>query len=157
MKNDSLIICQSSALLRVKTVFTSFENTQTIQVHTQIENIGETDIFVEEVSAFMLSGFSKMEKSDDLYFTYFKQSHQTECQPYRKSFSDLGLFNGQPNGQKRLSFANIGSWSTKEELPQGIIELDDGNDIMFQIESSNSWYYEIGYTGRNLHSSEGCG
>ena len=62
-KNDSLIICQSSTLLRARTVFTAFENTQTIQVHTQIENISQTDIFVEEVSAFMLSGFSKMKKS----------------------------------------------------------------------------------------------
>ena len=156
-KNDSLIICQSSTLLRARTVFTAFENTQTIQVHTQIENISQTDIFVEEVSAFMLSGFSKMKKSDNLYFTCFKQSHQTECQPYRKSFSGWGLFNGQANGQKRLSFANVGSWSTKEELPQGIIELDDGNDIMFQIESSNSWYYEIGEKNGNYYLYLGGG
>ena len=46
--------------------------------------------------------------------------------------------------QKRIAFANVGSWSTKEELPQGIIEDAKSNRfLMFQIESNASWYYEI--------------
>ena len=38
--------------------------------------------------------------------------------------------------------SNVGSWSSKESLPQGIIEYD-GKYTMFRIESNNSWYYEL--------------
>ena len=67
-----------------------------------------------------------------------------ECQPRKQSFYDYGLHRGNIESQKRLAFANIGSWSTKEELPQGIIEnTQTGDFLMFQIESNSSWYYEI--------------
>ena len=53
-----------------------------------------------------------------------------------------------------ISGCNVGSWSTKEALPQGILE-NRGRFLMFQIESNNSWYYEManrkaGMTGENL-------
>lgn len=45
-------------------------------------------------------------------------------------------------GQKRIAFADIGNWSSKEGLPQRIVEGKNGC-LMFQSESNNSWYYEI--------------
>jgi hypothetical protein len=102
---------------------------------------------LEEVSAFVMPsvGDNSIENSKDLQFYRFLQSHHAECQPRKKSFYDYGLHRGNLESQKRIAFANIGSWSTKEELPQGIIEKEKTGDfLMFQIESNSSWYYEIG-------------
>ena len=143
---NMLEILQKSDLVKVKTVFSTYENTNAVRVHTEVENITDETIVLEEVSAFVYSGFGEkgIDSAKDLYFTRFTQSHHAECQPRRMSFEDAGFFRANNESQKRIAFANVGSWSTKEELPQGIIEDTKlGSFIMFQIESNSSWYYEI--------------
>lgn len=143
---NTLEIVQKSDLIEVKTVFSSYENTNAIRIYTEVKNIADEEIVLEEVSAFVLKGLGKngIDSAENLYFTRFTQSHHAECQPRRFSFKDLGLFRANNESQKRIAFANIGSWSTKEELPQGIIEdSENGTFTMFQIESNSSWYYEI--------------
>ena len=144
--DNMLTIVQKSDLVEVKTVFTVYEDTNAIRVYTEVKNVAEEEIVLEEVSAFVLSELGQNETSspENLYFTRFTQSHHAECQPRRFSFEELGLFRGSTTSQKRIACANIGSWSTKEELPQGIIEdAENGVFTMFQIESNSSWYYEI--------------
>ena len=143
---DVLEIIQQSDLIKVKTFFQTYPDTNAIRVHTEVQNISKEDIILEEVSAFVLCGIGEkgIDSADSLYYTRFLQSHHAECQPRRRSFRDWGLFRANVQSQKRISFANIGSWSTKEELPQGIIEDGENNVMaMFQIESNSSWYYEI--------------
>lgn len=145
--DDSLILTQESSLIRVSTEFTSYNDCNALRIKTTVENISDEDIVLEEVSAFTLWGFgeNKLESAKEFFLTKFYQGHHTECRPKRISFSDGGLIIGCSEGQNRLFGVNIGSWSTKEELPQGIIE-DAGRKraLMFQIESNSSWYYEIG-------------
>jgi alpha-galactosidase len=146
--DHTLCITQESELVRVRTIFASYEDTNTIRAYTEVENISERQIVLEEVSSLVLGGISPRgtADTDGMYFTRFHQSHHAECQPRRASFGDLGLFGSDhmPESQKRIAFANIGSWSTKEELPQGIIEdAERGKLAMFQIESNATWYYEI--------------
>ena len=146
INGDVLKIVQRSDLIEVSTFFTRYKDTETVRVYNEIKNVSDREIVLEEASTFVLYCFSAngLKDCDDLYFTRFIQSHHSECQPKRYSFYDLGLFYCNLEGQKRISFANVGSWSTKEELPQGIIEnAVTGEKIMFQIESNNSWYYEI--------------
>ena len=143
---NTLEIVQKSDLVEVKTLFTAYEDTNAVRVYTEVKNISSEEIVLEEVSAFVLTGFGQkgIDSAKDLYFTRFTQSHHAECQPRRFSFEDLGLFRANTGSQKRIAFANIGSWSTKEELPQGIIEdTATGEFTMFQMESNSSWYYEI--------------
>ncbi len=143
---DRLEIVQQSDIVQVKTVFNTYMGTSSVQIYTEVTNIAKEEIVLEEVSAFVLKGLGKngIDSAENLYFTRFTQSHHAECQPRRFSFKDLGLFRANNESQKRIAFANIGSWSTKEELPQGIIEDgENGSFIMFQIESNSSWYYEI--------------
>lgn len=144
--DNMLEIVQKSDLVEVKTVFFAYEDTNAIRVYTEVKNISSEEIVLEEVSAFVLTGFGKkgIDNAKDLYFTRFTQSHHAECQPRRFSFEQLGLFRANTESQKRIAGVNIGSWSTKEELPQGIIEdRETGEFTMFQIESNSSWYYEI--------------
>lgn len=147
-------IIQKSELVETKTVFTFYEDSNAIRVYTEVKNISDKEIVLEEVSALTLTGFGKngIDSAKDLYFTRFTQSHHVECQPCRFSFEELGLFRANMTSQKRIAFANIGSWSTKEELPQGIIEDTENKALfMFQIESNSSWYYEISDRGRSYY------
>lgn len=143
---NCLEIIQRSALVEVKTVFTAYADTNAVSVYAEVTNIAESEIVLEEVSSLVLTGFGKqgIDSAGDLHFTRFTQSHHAECQPRKYSFEQLGLFRGNTESQKRIAGVNIGSWSTKEELPQGIIEdAASGRLTMFQIESNASWYYEI--------------
>ena len=144
--DKTLEIVQKSDLVEVKTAFTAYQDTNAVRVYTEVKNISSEEIVLEEVSAFVLTGFGKngIDSAKDLYFTRFTQSHHAECQPRTFSFEQLGLFRANTESQKRIAGVNIGSWSTKEELPQGIIEDAESNSFtMFQIESNSSWYYEI--------------
>lgn len=143
VKDDTLIVTLCSGILEAKVNFVCYQDTQTVRIFTEYKNVSENDIVLEEASAFCVTGIGNIYQSENLKFTRFFQSHHAECQPKTYTFKDLGLFRGTGEGQKVISHANVGSWSTKEELPQGIIENSDGKFIFFQIESNNSWYYEI--------------
>ena len=147
-----LCIIQESELVRVRTLFVTYSDTNAIRVHTDVQNISDREIVLEEVSSLVLNGITPhgTANTEGMYFTRFHQSHHAECQPRRASFDELGLFGSDrlPEAQKRIAFANIGSWSTKEEQPQGIIEdAVNGKFAMFQIESNSTWYYELSDVG----------
>ena len=142
IEEDILEIIQRSELLEVRSVFQCYSDTDTIRTYTKVKNISNKDLVLEEVSAFKGMNFGKIEDAKDIYLYKFYQGHHTECQPRRLSLFDLGLIRYSGTGSKRVSSCNVGSWSTKEELPQGIIEYN-GNFTMFEIESNHSWYYEI--------------
>lgn len=135
--DDIISVVQRSELVEVTTTFTTYNDTSALRVITTVKNISQSSLVLEEVSAFTFTGISFNSS-----FTRFQQGHHKECQPVTRSLKEWGLDDFSPNGQKRVSFANVGSWSTKEELPQGIIAWA-GGQLMFQIESSSSWYYEI--------------
>ncbi|MBR4942774.1 MAG: hypothetical protein IKZ28_01975, partial [Clostridia bacterium] len=144
LEENRLTILQKSELIEVASVFECYGDADAISSYTIVKNISQKEIVLEEVSSFMALGVgASIDVSGELYFTRFTQSHHGECQPRRFSFKELGLFRANWESQKRIAFANVGSWSTKEELPQGIIEDEKGNFLMFQIESNSSWYYEI--------------
>ena len=146
LENNRLEIIQASELVKAKTVLIKYEDTNAIRIYTEVTNISGEDLVLTEVSSFVLGGIGShsVESSKDLYFTRFIQSHHGECQPRKYSFFDLGIHRGSAEMQKRIFYANIGSWSTKAELPQGIIENGkNGEFIMYQIERNHSWYYEI--------------
>lgn len=138
-----LNIVQKDSLVEVVSVLTSFEDTSAIAVYTEVTNIFAEDITIESVSSFVYPGVAGM--TDELSRTYlhrFLQSHHGECRPRKSSLAELGLERVTQAGQYRVAHANVGSWSTKEELPQGIVEYG-GRFTMFQIESGHSWYYEL--------------
>lgn len=146
VSDTSLVLKQRSKLIEATTVFTAYEDCNAIRVYTEVENISDEPITLEEVSSFVCGGIGEqgIDSAKDLYFTRFIQSHHAECQPQTYSFPELGLYRGNAESQKRIAFANVGSWSTKEELPQGLIEDKARGEItMFEIESNNAWYYEI--------------
>lgn len=145
---ETLTIVQKSQLVEVQSTFVSYPNSTVIRAWNTVRNIAERDIVLEYVSSFFsyCLGESSVERAQQLFLYEFTNSWHCECQVSRLSFFERGLFNGNENlSLKKISFANTGNWSTKERLPQGIIEdTAAGNFLMFAIESACSWYYEIG-------------
>lgn len=151
LDNNVLSIEQCSEKIKVITVFTAYEDTNAVQVYNVIENISNEIIVLEEVSSFTFMGLGGgLNESKNTYVYKFTQSHHGECQPRKLNLFDLGLFNANPVSQKRVCGMNVGSWSTKEELPQAIVEYN-GAYTMFQIESNNSWYWEISDNAEQLY------
>lgn len=144
---NKLEIVQASKLVSVASHFQVFEDTKTVRVWNTITNISDKPITLEHISSFLCYGLGSngAQSVNNLFLHRFYNSWHIECQPIKHSFADLGLFNGNNNrSMKKICGCNTGSWSTKEELPMAIIEDgDSGKFFMFQIESNNSWYWEI--------------
>ncbi len=145
-EGNVLRVEQKNDLLKVTTYFTTYADSGVIRVQTEAENISAEPLTLESCSAFVLPRICGRGETESAFLWRFFQSHHGECQPRRSSLSALGLYDVTFAGQQRLARANVGSWSTKEELPQGIVE-HAGEYTMFQIESNNSWYYEISDAG----------
>ena len=144
ISENQLSILQESPYVSCRTTFESYEDTNALLIRTEVKNITDSPVVLEEVSAFYMSGLGDKNEPDNMEFTDFLQSHHAECQPRTQNFRELCLCGGKSESQQRVSGCNIGSWSTKEMLPMGILK-DKKNDnlLMFQIESNSSWYFEI--------------
>ena len=144
IKGDALAVTQANERCEVTTQFRAFEDTNTVQVFSCVKNISAAPITVELLSSFVLGGlFGGRKNADKTYFTKFTQGHHCECQPRRFSLEDYGFNAYVDGGEKCLTYKNIGSWSSKEQLPQGILEYD-GEFLMFQIESNccvDAWQF----------------
>ncbi len=148
---DTLEIIQRSPVVETKTVFRRYPDTNAVSACTEVTNITNAEITLEEVSSLVLNEVcGAVACPEDAYLTVFNQSHHGECQTVRQSLFDLGMMSGVPTGQRRISGGNVGSWSTKEALPQGILE-SGGRFLLFQIESNNSWYYELANRSGSLY------
>ena len=144
IKGDVLYVTQQGEKIQTLTTFHKYSDNNTLRINTTVTNISHEPIILTNVSAFSLYGFGNRE-TDKLSFTRFHQSRYAECQPIKNSFNQLGFLPfGGPDGQTKISGANKGNCSCREEIPQGIIENEtDGNFYMFSIESNHLWYYEI--------------
>lgn len=143
LNDNALTITQANEICEVTTEFCAFADTSAVCISSSVKNIGALPITVESLSAFVLCGlFDGRANVGKTYFTKFTQGHHCECQPRRFSLEEYGFNAYVDGGDKCLTCKNIGSWSTKEQLPQGILDCD-GRFLMFQIESSCHWQYTV--------------
>ena len=151
-QNDgTLDIVMRSPNVEATVTITAYPDCNSFRAKTKITNIKDEPIVLEEVSAFTLYGVGSSSDTENIELTRFSQSHHGECQPITDTFAHLGFLPAYPQNQKKVSFCNVGSWSTKEALPQGIInDKSKGKMMMYQIECNNSWYYEIALHGTTV-------
>lgn len=145
LDNNKLTVIQQTDKVKLTSVFTL--NGGAITVYNIVNNISGEGIVLESVPIFVIKElFGKsFDCSKELSLIQFVQGHHSECQPRENSFDELGVFRGNWESQKKFLFASVGSQTTKERLPQGIIkDADSGAHLMFQIEHAGSWLYEIG-------------
>lgn len=66
-----------------------------------------------------------------------------ELQWRRYGLPELGLSRLNCSSLKRLSYMQLGSWSSSEYLPLAVYEnTRDGSSLFWQIEHNGSWYWE---------------
>ena len=153
---NELTVVQRSELVEIRSHFVAYDGTSAIRTYAEIENVSDTEITLEYACVLNIFDIGSPSETKDIYLYRFHNGHHIECQPRRLSFFDLGLFGGRGASQRRITGHNIGSWSTKEELPQAIIEDGIRNTfLMFQIESNNGWYWEIGDDKSRLYLNAG--
>lgn len=143
IEENALTVTQANERCEVKTYFKAFNDTAAVQIYSEVKNISNAPISVELLSSFVVCGlFGGRKDVDKTYFTKFTQGHHCECQPRRFSLEDYGFNAYVDGGEMCLTKKNIGSWSAKEELPQGILEYEN-KFLMFQIENNNHWQYTV--------------
>ncbi len=143
IEENALTITQANEYCEVKTRFKAFDDTDAVQIYSEVRNTAAQPVAVELLSAVVLCGlFGGRKDVAKTYFTKFTQGHHCECQPRKFSLEDYGFNAYVDGGEKCLTYKNIGSWSSKEQLPQGILEYD-GKFLMFQIESNCHWQYTL--------------
>lgn len=143
INENTLAVTQANELCEVITYFRAFDDTNAVQIYSEVKNICAEPITVELLSSFVLGGlFDGRKKVDQTYFTKFTQGHHCECQPRTFSLEQYGFNTSIDGGEKCLTYCNIGSWSSKEQLPQGILEYEK-RFLMFQIESNSHWQYTL--------------
>ncbi len=143
MNKDTLTVTQANELCEVATQFRAFDDTNAVQIFSCVKNLSSENITVELLSSFVLGGlFGGRKNADKTYFTKFTQGHHCECQPRRFSLEQYGFNTYIDGGEKCLAYKNVGSWSSKEQLPQGILEYEN-EFLMFQIESNCHWQYTL--------------
>lgn len=142
IQNDCLYIIQANDIIEVVSEFKKYKGTTAISVKHTVKNISQKACTI--LGASFVYGLSVgFEDCDQIQFTRFIQGHHSECQPRTDTLYNLGLNKHKGEMQCSVSHANIGSWSTKDALPQGILRFSNESVLFFQIESNNSWYYEI--------------
>lgn len=153
LMDDTLEIEQRSASLSSTVVFRRYPDCKTLRVFHRIRNVSDLPVGVAQVSAFVLYGICRDEipdlKRTQLY--RFCNSWHCECQPRRMSLFEAGLYSPGHASFRRIYGCNKGGWSSKEELPQGILRLGRGGHLMFAVESPNDWYWELGECAEGIY------
>lgn len=150
IEKNRLTIVTASPRLELNSVFESCEESNAIRCYQVVKNVSDEEVVLEAVSSLTLSGIASAgdENTRQTFLHRYLSSHHWECQPKVESLFDLGIIHSSSSFRQ----VNVGSWSSKEALPQGILEnKKTGSCFMFQIESSCHWYYEIGVRGDDLY------
>lgn len=156
ISDREFIIIQRSERVETRSYFVRYENV--LRSYTEVTNIACENITLEHVSAFCIGYFANRANAEKIFLYRFTNSHHAECQPRKISLFDAGLFMCTGKSKKRICGMNTGSQSTKEELPQAIVEdISSGICTMFQIESCNNWYWEIGESTDYFYLNAGGG
>lgn len=147
ISDNKMLFVEANDTVEVTTHFESIGDA--IRVYREIKNISSEEVLLDWANSMMLFfGSDAMKDAHDYYLHTFTNFRYSEALPRVDSLYDLGFC--FINASHRVY--NMGSWSTKDLLPQAVIEnRKTGKCIMFQIESNNNWYYEIGVTKNRFY------
>lgn len=120
-----------------------------------VENKGTEEFPVEYLSSFALTGLSEEAEGPRDQNVRIHIPHSTwfgEAQWKDYSMNELGYDVVQTFSMKRIGLTSTGSWACDEYLPMGAYEQTQlGKTILWQIETSGSWHWEISDIGDELY------
>jgi len=137
LKNDRIAVVQHYQL---------YDNISAVRAWSEVTNICDERVGLEYISSFAFTGLSE----EDARVFLPHNSWCSECGWKDYTLSDLGMDRVNSFSMKRISVNNTGSWSSKEYLPMAVYSSADAT-LMWQIESSGSWHWEIGDISRMVY------
>ncbi|PTM22876.1 alpha-galactosidase [Lactobacillus sp. PFC-70] len=145
--------------LQVTSYYRLFNTSAVIRSWTTVENIGQTDLGLEYVSSFAVSGLNQFQdltgnyaEDNQLYIPHndWTAEAQWKCQTLKDAGLDYWV-DGEKNqaSTKRISVTNNSSWSCSEYSPNGLLTNTKTQQTAFwQIENNGAWHYELTDIGR---------
>ena len=148
-KNESgnkLEFLMTDGVIKVRAHYQFYEGVAALRSWSEVENISDHIVGLEYVSSFAYTGFNygivSPREMISVYIPHNSWMREVNWKKYR--LEELGLDNPVPFSMKRICVSNTGTWSSKEHLPMGAIEISKYNDtLMWQIEHNGSWHWEI--------------
>jgi alpha-galactosidase len=141
-----LEIVQSYGGLELISHMQFYDGISVVRTWTEIHNESDDIHPIEYVSSFTLTGLPHGELPRDVG-SRIHIPHSTwygEAQWKSYTLHDLGYDCVNTFSVKRISLSNTGTWAASEHLPMGSYEnLETGTTLIWQIETSASWHWEI--------------
>ncbi|MBE6750529.1 MAG: alpha-galactosidase [Ruminococcaceae bacterium] len=137
--------------LEIKQFYQFYNGIKTISAWCEVENISNEDVGLEYVSSFCLMPGENFEPSN--FEVFIPNNSWCEELNWQKfTLEKLGLGNKKLSGtHKKFSVSNTGNYSTKSHLPMGVLyNKNEDTSLLWQIESSCSWTWELSYVFKNL-------
>ena len=146
---EALIFTLQNDLLSVKLHYRFYGIAGAMECYTEVFNLTDKSLSLEYVSSFCLYGLApnKANSYDDLILYRSCNASYRENQWLKQTMGDYGLEKGHrySTAAQKICVFNNGSWSTCESLPKAILQDAARNTYMlFDIQSNESWCYEIG-------------
>ncbi len=114
---------------------------------TELRNESLEDLQIEYVSSFAYNGAAKegcLPWDEKMQLHLPRHSWCAEVQWQQHSLPEWGLDRAFHHSVNRLSIQSLGTWSSYEHLPIGILENTETDSCLFwQIEHNGSWQWEI--------------
>ncbi len=149
------IFMTSEHQLRIAYTMRLFRGVAMVQVRTKVTNEGTEPVGIDYISSFYYGGLchnggKRYYEKSRVMVPYNSWANEAQWTEY--DIQDLGLtqmpvdgYNLPDRGSNRFCYGNVGSWSTGEHLPIGILKDQETGEIYYsEIEHSGSWEVEYG-------------
>lgn len=151
---DQLCVEQEWDGLTVKSYIQFYDDIPVVRCRTALENTGRSVHSIEYVSSFALTGLSRdfLPRDENALINIPHNTWYGEAQWRAYTPHELGYFAVNDFSMKRISLQSTGSWPSSEYLPMGgyTNTLAD-TSLVWQIETSASWSWEISDIGSQLY------
>ncbi|MBQ9481335.1 MAG: alpha-galactosidase [Clostridia bacterium] len=152
---EDLLLFLADDKMEVVVKYSFLKGAQGFRSSVSVKNIGTENMVLDYVSAFEYVGIDGEHTTSwqDCVNIYIPHNYwKTECSWRKYSVKELGLYDCSEFSAKRVMCSNVGTWSTKEFLPSGMLEnTQTGRVFFWQIEGSLSWQWEISTINNRLY------
>ncbi|MDD3335637.1 MAG: alpha-galactosidase [Eubacteriales bacterium] len=149
---ELFVLSQKTDEIRAITRWRFYNGVTALRAETTVENIGSEGFSLEYVSSFALNGLGhgEEERSGDYQIAIPHNTWYGECRWKNNTLHELGYDVVNNATVQRIALSNTGTWACGEHLPMGGF-LQPGHAMIWQIETSASWCWEIGDLKERLY------
>ncbi|MEA5016505.1 MAG: glycoside hydrolase family 36 protein [Candidatus Limiplasma sp.] len=151
-QGDVFTLSQRTPGVRVTTRWQFYDGVCALRAETLVENTGCEEFPLQYVSSFALTGLGHGEdpRQGEYRMGIPHSTWYGECQWKFNTLEELGYDVVNDFSMKRVALSNAGTWACGEHLPMGAF-VQPGHSLVWQIETSASWCWEVSDLDRRLY------